>query len=79
MTKAKKNISDMKYEEAAAELDKLVTLLEEGQLPLEETLKLYERGQQLARLCAELLDKAELRIRTLAAEKLKGKSDLLNG
>ena len=79
MTKAEKNISDMKYEEAVAELDKLVTQLEEGQLPLEETLKLYERGQQLARLCAELLDKAELRIRTLAAEKLKGKSDLLNG
>jgi exodeoxyribonuclease VII small subunit len=63
-----KDISSMKYEEAAAELDQIVEQLEEGNLPLENTLVLYERGQALSKHCADLLDKAELKIRTLAGE-----------
>jgi len=66
---AEKKNTDMTYEKAAAELDNIIVKLEDGQLPLEETLVLYERGQQLAQLCTEMLEKAELRIRTLTEEK----------
>jgi exodeoxyribonuclease VII small subunit len=63
-----KEISGLKYEEAAAELDQIVEQLEEGNLPLENTLVLYERGQALSKHCADLLDKAELKIRNLAGD-----------
>ncbi len=53
------------YEKAFAELQEIVTKLESGEIPLEEALALYERGQALAKTCAGLLDKAELRIREL--------------
>jgi exodeoxyribonuclease VII small subunit len=67
----KKN-SEMTYEKAAAELDEIIVKLEDGQLPLEQTLVLYERGQILAKHCSEMLEKAELRIRVLAEEKQRG-------
>jgi exodeoxyribonuclease VII small subunit len=57
------------YEQAMAELEKLIGQLEDGQLPLEQTLALYERGRELAALCAEMLEKAELKVRTLSADK----------
>ncbi len=53
------------YEKAFAELQEIVTKLESGEIPLEEALALYERGQAMAKTCAGLLDKAELRIREL--------------
>jgi len=59
----------MTYEQAMAELEKLISQLEDGQLPLDQTLTLYERGRELAALCAEMLEKAELKIRTLSADK----------
>ncbi|MBN2084028.1 MAG: exodeoxyribonuclease VII small subunit [Anaerolineales bacterium] len=55
------------YEKAFAELQDIVTKLESGEIPLEEALALYERGQGLAKTCAGLLDKAELRIRELGS------------
>ncbi len=55
------------FEEAMAELEEVVARLEEGDLTLEETLALYERGQELAALCARLLDEAELRLEQLRA------------
>ena len=58
----------MKYEEAAAELEQIVNQLEEGQLSLEDTLVLYERGQLLSKQCTELLNQAELKIRTLTGD-----------
>ncbi len=57
------------YEQDMAELEKLIGQLEDGQLPLEQTLALYERGRELAALCAEMLEKAELKVRTLSADK----------
>jgi exodeoxyribonuclease VII small subunit len=64
-----KKIADREpnYETAYAELQEIVTKLEAGDLPLEEALSLYERGQALAKLCAGLLDKSELRIQELGA------------
>ncbi len=61
----------MSYEEALGELERIVAALESEERPLEEALALYERGQLLARYCADLLDKAELKVQQLSGEELK--------
>jgi exodeoxyribonuclease VII small subunit len=53
------------FEAALAELDAIVKKLEEGDLPLEESLKLYERGVHLSRFCHARLEDAERRIEIL--------------
>ncbi|MBN1438117.1 MAG: exodeoxyribonuclease VII small subunit [Anaerolineales bacterium] len=53
------------YEKSFSELQEIVAKLEAGDLPLEDALTLYERGQALAKTCSDLLEKAELRIREL--------------
>jgi len=53
------------FEAAIAELDSIVKKLEEGDLPLETSLKLYERGVQLSRFCHARLEEAERRIEIL--------------
>jgi exodeoxyribonuclease VII small subunit len=55
-------ITDLTFEQAFAELEESIHTLERGELPLEESLALYERGQELAAYCAKLLDEAELKI-----------------
>jgi exodeoxyribonuclease VII small subunit len=54
---------DLSYDDAFAELEKVLAALESGELPLDEALTLYERGAALARVCARKLDEAELRVR----------------
>ncbi len=66
-----KPIEELTYEEAFAELEKIVTLLETGQRPLEEALALFERGQSLGKRCAELLEKAGLKVQQLSGENLE--------
>ncbi|NPV75693.1 MAG: exodeoxyribonuclease VII small subunit [Anaerolineae bacterium] len=58
-------VEQMNYEQAFSELENIVEALEASQTSLEEAIALYERGQALANRCAELLEKAELRIRNL--------------
>jgi exodeoxyribonuclease VII small subunit len=58
------NIKD--FEAAIAELDTIVKKLEEGDLPLEQSLELYERGVRLSRYCHARLEEAERRIEVLA-------------
>jgi exodeoxyribonuclease VII small subunit len=53
------------YEALYARLQEVVTRLEHGELPLAETLELYEQGVQLAAACQRLLDNAELRVQQL--------------
>jgi exodeoxyribonuclease VII small subunit len=53
------------FEAALAELDTIVKKLEEGDLPLEASLQLYERGVQLSRFCHARLEEAERRIEIL--------------
>jgi exodeoxyribonuclease VII small subunit len=50
------------FEAAIAELETVVKKLEEGDLPLEQSLALYERGVQLSRFCHARLEEAERRI-----------------
>lgn len=53
------------YETLYTRLQEVVARLEGGELPLEETLQLYEQGVRLAAECQRLLDAAELRVRQL--------------
>lgn len=53
------------FETALTELDTLVKTLEEGELSLEQSLALYERGVQLSRFCHARLEDAERRIEIL--------------
>ena len=63
-----KPIEGLTYEAAFAELETIVTVLESGERPLEETMHLYERSQALIKHCVDLLDKAELKVQTLSGE-----------
>jgi exodeoxyribonuclease VII small subunit len=53
------------FEAAIAELETIVKKLEEGDLPLETSLQLYERGVHLSRFCHAQLEEAEKRIEIL--------------
>jgi len=53
------------FEGAIAELESIVKKLEEGDMPLEQSLALYERGVQLSRFCHGRLEEAERRIEIL--------------
>jgi exodeoxyribonuclease VII small subunit len=54
------------FEEAQRELEQIVQRLESGDAPLDEALKLWERGEELYRFCRERLDAAEGKIEELA-------------
>ena len=68
--KAEKSVEDLSYEEALAELEGIVESLEAEQNPLEESMRLFERGQALVLRCSALLESAQLRVQTLAGESL---------
>jgi len=53
------------FEASLSNLEKIVRRLEEGDLPLEESLKLFEDGVRLSRECQERLNQAERRIEVL--------------
>ena len=54
-----------RFEASLKELEDIVTRMERGDLPLEESLKLFERGVALTRECRNSLETAELRVRNL--------------
>ena len=62
-----------KFEDALNKLEKIVSKLEEGDIPLEESLKLFEEGIRLSRFCKQKLDEAEKKVEIL----LKGKDGML--
>ena len=66
--------SDLPFEEALKKLEAIVESMESEDLPLETLLARYEQGTQLARLCQEKLEDAELKVQQLeknAAGELK--------
>ncbi len=65
MAKSEAQLSELSYEQAFSELEAIVEALESEQKALDESLKLYERGQLLVQYCIALLDQADLRIRQL--------------
>jgi exodeoxyribonuclease VII small subunit len=56
----------LSFEEAFERLEAAVSALQDGQMPLERALQLYEEGMKLAQHCNELLQKAELRVQQLS-------------
>lgn len=70
MSPTKKNTEELSYEQAFAELESVVEALESEQRPLNESIALYERGQELAKYCAGLLEKADLKVRQLSGDQL---------
>jgi exodeoxyribonuclease VII small subunit len=62
MPRAKKGSRRPGFEEALVRLEKIVKNLEEGDLKLEDSLRLFEEGVGLTRLCASRLDEAQRRI-----------------
>ncbi|MDX1417992.1 MAG: exodeoxyribonuclease VII small subunit [Candidatus Promineifilaceae bacterium] len=65
MTKDKGDAEELTFEEALRQLEETVNKLEIGELSLEESLELFERGQYLASYCNDLLEKASLRVEQL--------------
>jgi exodeoxyribonuclease VII small subunit len=61
-------MSDIKFEDALQRLEQIVDRLEAGNLPLEESLKVFEEGVGLARRCSRYLEDAEKRIELLTRD-----------
>lgn len=59
---------EMNFEDALARLEEVVKELEDGRLPLEKSLKLFEEGIKLSRICEGHLDAAEQRINILTLD-----------
>lgn len=66
--KSELSVEELSYEEALAELKGIVESLEDGQSQLEESMKLFERGQALVTHCGALLESAQLKVQKLAGE-----------
>ena len=56
------NQKNLTFEESMGRLEQIVRSLEQGNVPLEESLKLFQEGTQLVRSCSQLLDNAQLQI-----------------
>lgn len=68
--KSEKTVEELSYEEALAELEGIVSALEEdaSRNPLEEAIKLFERGQALTARCSVLLEAAQLKVQQVAGD-----------
>ena len=55
-------ISEMTFEQAMSELEKIVTELERGDVPLEDSISLYEKGAELKKRCETKLKEAEQKV-----------------
>ncbi len=63
-------VTELTYEQAFSELENIVSALESDKHSLDEAMTLYERGQELAHYCANLLDHAELKVQQLSGDEL---------
>jgi len=75
MASSKKETSKKTFEQSLTRLEKIVESLEQGEVPLENAIELYEEGIELSKECMETLSKAELKIKKLSKD-LSGKIEL---
>jgi exodeoxyribonuclease VII small subunit len=73
LDKAKKSAPEPAFEEALAGLEEIASKLESGELGLDDSIKLFEKGIQLAAFCHKKLEEAERKIEILQ----KGGSDVV--
>ena len=62
------DVAAMPFEKALAELEQIVSKLESGNVPLEDSIKIYERGEALKKRCDALLKDAEARVEQIALD-----------
>jgi exodeoxyribonuclease VII small subunit len=62
------DVKKLSFERAMEELESIVTKLEGGKVPLEESVVIYERGESLKRRCEELLRHAEARVEKITTD-----------
>jgi exodeoxyribonuclease VII small subunit len=62
------DVDQLSFERAIEELETIVRRLEEGKVPLEESVAIYERGEVLKRRCEHLLRQAEARVEKIALD-----------
>jgi len=62
-------MAEKKFEASLSRLEEIVTELEGGELPLEQSLKLFEEGIKLARICHARLEEAERKVEILLKDK----------
>ena len=62
------DVKTLTFEKALAELEQIVQKLERGDVPLEESVTIYERGESLKRRCEELLRQAEARVEKITLD-----------
>jgi exodeoxyribonuclease VII small subunit len=65
---ANTDVKRLTFERAIEELESIVKRLEEGKVPLEESVTIYERGEALKRRCDELLKQAEARVEKITLD-----------
>lgn len=68
-------MAEIKFEDALKKLERIVEDLEKGELSLDEALKKYQEGIELARVCSQRLESAKKKIDVLAKNK-KGEFEL---
>jgi exodeoxyribonuclease VII small subunit len=61
-------VKKLSFERAIEELETIVKRLEDGKVPLEESVAIYERGEALKRRCEELLRQAEARVEKITTD-----------
>jgi exodeoxyribonuclease VII small subunit len=59
------DMADLTFEQAFKQLEQVVQQLESGELPLEQSVALFERGMALAQFCEKKLDEAEQKVQQL--------------
>jgi exodeoxyribonuclease VII small subunit len=62
------DVAKLSFERAIEELESIVKRLEDGKVPLEESVAIYERGETLKRRCEELLRQAEARVQKITLD-----------
>lgn len=62
-------MAGLKFEDALSRLETIVAELEKGDLPLDDSLKIFEEGIKLSKTCLKILDDAERKIEILVREK----------
>lgn len=62
-------MATIKFEDALARLETIATELENGDLPLDESLKIFEEGIRLSKTCLKMLDEAERKVEILIQDK----------
>ncbi len=70
--KSRDDVSKLTFEQAIQQLKEIVSRIEQGEIPLQDSLEQYERGMALIKHCRGVLEKAEKRIEKISREEPSG-------